>query len=261
MPFEGPTGEKLRKALLGMIVVLAVFLAAQAVSTVVSMRYAGAGVVSINVQGHGEAVAVPDIATFTYSVVSEKASVSDAQADAATKSNAAIAYLKGAGVAEVDIKTTDYSVSPQYDYVAQVCQPGVYCQGSKQVLRGYQVRQSTAVKVRDTKKAGDLLAGVGSKGATEVSGLTFTFDDPQKIASEAREKAIVDAKARGEVLAKQLGVSLVRVVSFNENGGGQPMSVAYGMAQDSMMAKAAAPEIAVGQNKVTSDVTITYEIR
>lgn len=273
MPFEGQTGERLRKALLITVSVLALFLVVEVVSSLMGLRYVGTGMAATNtitVSGHGEMVAVPDIATFSFSVVSTKLAVADAQADATTKANAATAYLTGAGVDKKDIQTSDYSINPQYDYQNSVC-PGpigsnvpsaTYCPPGKQVLRGYEVRQTTTVKVRDTKKAGELLAGVGTKGATEVSGLNFTFDDPTGVQEQARDKAIDDAKEKAEALADALGVSLVRVVSFSENGGGYPSPMMYArggaVAQD---AKMASPEISVGQNKLVNDVSVTYEIR
>src|SRR6185369_3611419 len=193
------------------------------------------------------------IATFTFSIVSDKPTVAAAQADATAKANAATKYLKDAGIADKDIQTSNYSVQPQYDYVQAACANG-YCPGGKQVLRGYEVRQTTTVKVRDTSKAGDVLSGVGSTGATEVSGLQFTFDDPHQGQVEARAAAIADAKKQAETLAKQLGVSIVRVVSFRENGGGYPMPRAYAldasMGKGGAMAQAIAPEISVGENKV-----------
>lgn len=261
--FEGPRGEKLRTALIASTALLGLFLLVQVVAGFKSLRYIGAGVQAANtisVSGHGEAFAVPDIATFTFSVVADKATVALAQADATAKINAITQYLKGAGIDEKDIQTSDYSVQPQYEYTQIVC-VAYPCPTGKQTLKGYEVRQTTTIKVRDTAKAGDLLTGVGGKGATEVSGLNFTFDNPDAVQNDARNKAIADAKQKADVLAKQLGVSLVRVVSFTENSGGYPRPMmAYGMggAADS---KAVAPEISVGQNKVTDDVSITYEIR
>jgi uncharacterized protein YggE len=266
LPFEGPHGERLRTALLIAVILLGVFLAVQAIGGVLGWKYIGSGVAAsntISVSGHGEALAVPDIATFTYSVVSEKPTVAAAQADATAKANAVTAYLKSAGIDTKDIQTSGYSINPQYDYTTQVCTNG-FCPGGKQVLRGYEVRQSTTVKVRDTAKAGDLLAGVGEKGATELSGLSFTFDKPDAPQTEARDKAIADAKAKADVLAKQLGVTLVRVVSFNENSaGGYPRPMAYSTAVGNQAKDlaAVAPEISVGQNNVTDDVTVTYEIK
>lgn len=264
--FEGLTGERLRKAIFTAVILFCAFLAVTILAGLRGLNYIGAGMQAsntISVSGHGEIFAVPDTATFSFSVVSDKATVAEAQAEATTKANAVTAYLKEQGVDEKDIKTTDYSVYPQYDYQQSACPTSGYCPPGRQVLRGYEVRQTTTVKVRDTKKAGDLLAGVGGKGATEVSQLNFTFDDQDKVQNDARAKAIADAKTKADTLAKQLGVSIVRVVSFNESGYNPYVGYAYGKgaAMDSAVAPQAAPEISVGQNKVTNDVTVVYEIR
>jgi uncharacterized protein YggE len=263
-----------RRIVLVVLILLGLLLAVQAVASVKSWRYIGAGLTATNtitVSGHGEAVAVPDIATFSFSVVSQKATVAAAQTEATAKINAITDYLVAAGIDKKDIQTSDYSVSPQYEYSQSVCPavaPGstaIYCPPGKQTLKGYEVRQTTSIKVRDTAKAGDLLSGVGDKGATEVSGLNFTFDKPEGVQDEARDKAIANAKAKADVLAKSLGVTLVRVVSYNENGGGYPTPMYY--AKDVAMGSGATnqasvpPTISTGQNKVTSDVSVTYEIR
>jgi uncharacterized protein YggE len=275
--FDGVQGSRLRTGILVVVVFLALFLFVQTVAGFQNLRYIGAGVAAtntINVSGHGEVLAVPDIATFTFSVVSDKSTVADAQADATAKANAITDYLTGAGISKNDIQTTDYSVSPQYDYQTAVCpQPAIYnssgagsaiyCPPGKQVLKGYEVRQTTTVKVRDTSKAGDLLTGVGGKGATEVSGLTFTFDNPDAVQAQARDKAIADAKQKAQALAQQLGVSLVRIVSYNESGAA-PSPIYYDKAVTMGAGAASAPAspvISTGQNKVTSDVSVTYEIR
>ena len=245
------------------LITLTVFITLQSLSALMGLRYIGAGVQPTNVisvSGYGEAFGAADIATFSFSVVSEKSTVAAAQTDATNKINAITKYIKDAGVAEKDIQTTDYSVYPQYEYNQIVC-VSYPCPSGRQVLKGYQVRQTTTIKVRDLAKAGELLTGVGGKGAIEMSGLQFTFDDPNKLQNDARGKAISDAKTKADQLAKQLGVSLVRVVSFNENGGGYPgpmYTKAVGMGGDAVQS---APEISVGQNKVSISVSITYEIR
>jgi len=279
--FEGSQGVWLRRGIVAAVLMLVLFLAVQVVAGVENWRYIGSGVQATNtitVSGHGEELAVPDIAEFTFSVVSDKTTVADAQADATAKINAITAYLTAAGVDKNDIQTSDYSVYPQYDYQNAICPttaPAVYngtsgssasvayCPPGKQTLKGYEVNQTTTVKVRDTSKAGDLLTGVGSKGATQVSGLNFTFDNPDQAQDQARDKAIQNAKSKADTLAKELGVSLVRVVSYNENGNPGPvyyktLDMAAG---SSAVAPQASPDISVGQNKITSDVSVTYEIR
>jgi len=246
--------------------VLAVFLLFAAIGEFKGLRYIGTGVPATNtitVSGEGEVFAVPDTATFSVTVQEEAKEVQDAQETATEKANAIIAYLKEAGIEEKDIKTTDYSVYPQYDYIQGVCREGV-CPPGRQELRGFQVSQTLTVKVRDTEKAGELLSGVGTRGAAQVSGLSFTVDDEDELQAEARGMAIEDAQAKATALAQQLGVTIVRVTGFYENEGGYPMPYAYGMGGAERafdVSTKAMPEIPVGENKIVSNVSVTYEIR
>jgi len=248
---------------------LALFLLVLTLSTLKEYRFIGSGVTATNtitVSGEGEVFAVPDTATFSVTIQEEAKQVKDAQEVATEKSNDIIAYLKKQGVEEKDIKTADYSVYPQYDYTNAACSGG-YCPPGRQVLRGFQVSQTLTVKVRDTEKAGDLLSGVGELGATSVSGLSFELDTADQTAkeAEARGEAIEDARTKAEALAGQLGVSLVRIVGFSENGN---YPVYYAKAEMSMAADGRggaalppSPQIPVGENKITSNVSVTYEIR
>lgn len=263
------TDKRIRTFVVLVLIMLSLFLLGEALSVFKSMRFIGSGVAATNtisVSGSGDVFAVPDTATFSVSVTEKAKDVESAQAAATKKSNAIVAYLKKQGIEDKDVQTTDYSVNPQYDYQSASC-PGsstgapVYCPPGRQVLSGFEVSQTLTVKVRDTQKAGTILSGVGSLGASSVSGLSFTVADEDLLKDQARDKAIADAKSKAENLAKALGVSLVRVVGFSENGN-YPMyyakTMSAGMAAD---AAAPSPAVPVGQNKITSDVSVTYEIR
>src|SRR3989344_1020535 len=214
--------------------VLALFLAVGVIGELKGLRFSGTGVPATNtisVTGEGEVFAVPDMGTFSVTVQEEAKEVQDGQEVATEKVNEIIAFLKGEEVEEKDIKTTDYSVYPQYDYLQETCREG-YCPPGRQELRGFQVSQTLTVKVRDTKKAGELLSGVGSLGASQVSGLSFTIDDEDELKAEARNMAIEDAQTKAAELANQLNVQLVRIVGFYENDYGYPVPYAYGMGGD-----------------------------
>ncbi len=258
--------KRIETAAIFAIAMLGVFLLILALSSLKEFRFIGSGVTATNtitVSGTGDVFSVPDTATFSFSVMETAKDVTTAQTTVNTKANAIIAYLKSQSVDEKDIQTTDYSVNPHYEYSQGVCTTG-YCQPGKQTLTGYDVSESVTVKAKDTTKAGVLLSGIGSKGATNVSGLSFTVDDETALEAQARQKAITDARTKANELAKQLGVSIVRVVGFSEDGRGGPIYYAKTMAMDSsagMGAMAPAPEIATGQNKITSTVSVTYEIK
>lgn len=265
------TDNRIRAFVVLVLIMLSLFLLGEALSVFKSMRFIGSGVTATNtitVSGEGEVFAVPDTATFSVSVIEKAKDVETAQTAATKKGNAIIAYLKGQGIEEKDIQTTDYSVNPQYEYQQASCPASssgtvVYCPPGKSVLTGFEVSQTLTVKVRDTEKAGGILSGVGSLGASSVSGLSFTVADEDLLQDQARDKAITDAKNKAESLAKSLGVRVVRIVGFNENGN-YPIYYAkaeMSMAADGRGGAAPSPTIPVGQNKITSNVSVTYEIR
>ncbi|CAN5681684.1 SIMPL domain-containing protein [soil metagenome] len=213
---------------------------------------------TITVTGTGDSAAVPDIATISFTVQESAADVKSAQAAATTKTDAALAAIKELGVAEADVKTTGYNVNPQYAAV-QPCYPGVMCPQTGNKITGYQVSQSVDVKVRDTSKAGDVLAKLGDLGVQNISGPNFTTDDDSGVMNEARANAIADARAKAKELAKELGVGLGDVVSYSDSGTVMPYTT-RAMSVDSAAA-GPAPTLPVGQDKRTVNVQVTYEIR
>jgi uncharacterized protein len=260
-------------AIMAVVVLLALFLGVKVVNGV--KEHSSLDQPSqISVSGTGEVFAIPDTGSFSFSVTEEAKTVTEAQDKASKKVNNIIAALKEMGVDEKDIKTVNYSSYPKYEYSNSVCPPvqpyssdrpatTVYCPPGKQVLTGYQVDQSIAVKVRDTEEAGAILTKVGSFSPGNISGLDFVIDDPDTIQAQARDKAIADAKAKAKTLAKSLGVRLVKITSFQENGGGYPAPY-YGydaVGKGGVTLQAANPETPVGQNKISSTVVIVYEIR
>lgn len=246
------------------LVLIIVALGAYAYYTMQQARFMYSGPTTISVTGEGEVVAVPDIAKFSFSVTEKGADAKATQSAAATKVNALVEALKAAGIEEKDIKTEYYNLYPVYKYEEAICPMGVYyCPGGEQVEDGYEVSQTLSVKVRDLNKSGELLSLVGSNGATNISSLEFTIDDATTLKDEARAEAIADARAKAEVLAKDLGVRLDKMVGYYENER-YPTPYYGGMGGD-MMAKEAmvsvAPSVPVGENTTTSQVTITYQVK
>ncbi len=212
---------------------------------------------SITVTGEGEAVAIPDVAVFTFTIFEKGSTVAGVQDGVTRLTDATLADIRALGIPEEDIKTTAYNVYPTYDYGS--CWEGP-CPAP--VVTGYQVDHNMEVKVRDTEKVAAVLEALGKKGLWSISGPNFEVDDNDALLTEAREKAIEEAKSKAEKLAKQLGVRLVRIVSFYENSGGYPMYDEYGyggtMAED---AAYKAPSLQPGEQETSVSVSITYEIR
>jgi hypothetical protein len=227
-------------------------------------KYMHTGPVTISVVGEGEVFARPDIATFSFSVVAEGDDAATAQDLSAESLNAILAYLEEEEVEERDIRTQYYNLNPRYEYTQSICDTRGFCPPGEQVLRGYEVNQTVEVKVRNTDNAGELISGVGTRGATNVSGLNFTIDDEEALMAEARAAAIENAKEKAEALAEDLGVRIVRIQNFWEEQGYMP----YGRGGDMMMESAAVsndaavtPGVPMGENLVQSRVNIIYEVK
>lgn len=255
---------KIQKAAFAAIVLLAVFLLGQSLAVFGGLRYIGTNPQAqsiISVSGKGEVVAVPDIATFSFSVEKESLLVADAQADVAKWANDIISFLKKNGVDDKDIKTTGYNIYPRYEYGAnRDSGTPIPSPDGKRYLAAYVVSQSIEVKVRVLADAGKLLSGIGELGASNVSGLAFDFDQRDALAREARDKAIADARSEAGKLAKALGVRLVRILSYNE-GGGYPVYYAKAEISAAGGNMQGAAQVPVGEDKIVSQVTLTYEIK
>ncbi|MDD5721028.1 MAG: SIMPL domain-containing protein [Candidatus Pacebacteria bacterium] len=232
---------------------------------------------TISFSGHGEVTAVPDIANIYFTISQDAKTVKDAQTAVATIEKKALDLLKAKGVADKDIQTANASFNPKYQYQNAVCPPvpvgagtaGIavgstspsYCPPGRQVLVGYTANESITVKIRNIDSVGDIMQGLGTTGVSDLNGPNFAIDKEDSLKAEARKKAIDDAKAKAKVLAKDLGVRLGKITSFSENGNTPIMYTASAMMKDSAGAAPAPAVIPKGENTISSDVTITYEIR
>lgn len=258
---------KLLKVGVVLAMVLTLFVAVLTVNEIKKFGYIGGDVPpqgTISVSGKGEVFAVPDTAMVSFSVI-EEADTSDAAQDAASeRMSAVLTELESLGVAEEDIKTTSYMLNPRYEFRQKACAPGQFCPPrGKRVLEGFELRQSVEVKVEDREVATDVVAALGDVGVQQIGQIRFTIDEPEELQAEARSLAIVDAKAKAKKLMDELGVSKGRIVSFNEQDRSPyPMyrqAATLGMSGDAE--SSAEPQLPAGENKFTSRVMITYEIR
>lgn len=216
---------------------------------------------TITVTGSGEFFAVPDTATFTFSVEKEAKTQKEASDIGATIINTIVDTLKkDYGMSDTkDLKTLNLSISPKYEY-ARPCY-GYTCPVSNPKIVGYTFSQSVSVKVKDLDKAGELSVKLAEMGATNVYGPDFTLADETAAQEKARQDAIVDAKVKATTLAKQLDVKLGKIQSFSESNGGTMPMYSSMMRSDMAIEKSVIPQVPTGENKYSSNVTIVYEIR
>jgi uncharacterized protein YggE len=206
---------------------------------------------TIAVTGTGEAHAKPDMAIINSGVVTEAPTAREALAKNNTAMAAIIETLKKSGISEDDIQTSNFSVSPQYPQY----QPE---QQRAPRISGYQVSNQVTVRVKDLAKLGGILDTLVQVGANQINGISFDIDEPKPIQNEARKLAVSDARAKAELYATAANVKLGRVLQISEAMSVVGPQVAYAM--DKVAAQSAVP-IAAGQQTVSANISIVYEIQ
>ena len=203
---------------------------------------------TIVVSGTGRVAVDPDIAELRLGVAIARPSVDAARAAAAEAMAAILAAVTGAGVARRDVRTTQLSVQPRYDYR----------DGKAPTLTGYDLANVVEVTVRDLAAFGAVVDGALTAGATSLDGLTFRVADPSAAERAARTAAVAEARARAEVLAAAAGVAIAGVAGIVE--GGPPSAWPQPKAARLMAVADTATPIEAGSTEIAVTVTVTFRI-
>ena len=204
---------------------------------------------TITVSGMGDVSVAPDVADVFLGVSVTMPTAKAARDSAATSMTAVLAAVKGDGVVDKDIVTTNVSLNPVYDYSSGNSVPK---------LTGYQYTNTIKATVRDLTKVAGVLDDAVAAGATSVQGISFRLDSPATVEAQARQLAMTDARSKGNALAQAAGVSIVGVASVTEVTASSPITYyapTAGVAKDSV-----STPIQSGTTDVTIQVTVSYLI-
>ncbi|MBU6445583.1 MAG: SIMPL domain-containing protein [Alphaproteobacteria bacterium] len=203
----------------------------------------------LTVSGEGEASATPDQAQLSAGVVSEAKTAAEALAENSHQMNAVFAALKRMGIADKAIQTSGFSVSPQYP---------PYDSKEPRHIIGYQVSNSVSVKVDDLSRLGPALDALVAAGANQVNSVSFSIRDSHALQAKAREAAVKDAMAKAETYARAAGVSLGPIAAISESGAEPPRPMM--MREESVVVTAQRTPVSPGEETVSADVTMSWEI-
>jgi len=198
----------------------------------------------LTVTGTGEAFMTPDVAKITFAVRTETKDIANSQ-----KNNSEIiakikTALTGFSIDPNDIKTIQYNINPEYDYY----------QISKPRLRGYSTYHSLMLTIRKLEDTDAIVQALGTSGATEISQVNFTVDDPSEVQNEAREKAIQSAKDKASQIANLSSAKLGKIISIIESSpDANSPELTGGMGGGGGLEP--------GSAAITSTITITYLLR
>lgn len=207
---------------------------------------------TITVVGEGKVKVEPDIARVTIGVDVMRPTVKEASAANKELIDAVLAALKEAGVASEDMQTSGFSV-----YAERFGPSGPLPEDEV----NYRVTNNVSLVVRDLTKVGDVLDAAIEAGANNIYGVEFALDDPNTVESEARAKAIDDAKAKAAELAELNDVELGQVISVSEVIGNMGFfGGSFSQTAALAMGGGGGPSIQPGQLSLVMQLQVVYEI-
>jgi len=245
--------ETQEKRLFGLVLILVVVVALLA-GFAIYASYTKPGLVTsatgpeqktISVGGIGTVSMTPDIGWFTASVVTQAATAAQAEEQNNDAMSKVVSALKNSGIAEKDIQTVEFSLSPVYQESKEP--------GTMPLLVGYSVRHSIRVTVNDVTAVGKMLDLAISNGANDVGGVYFGLSDAmaQQAQSQALDLAVKDANNKAKTIANAMGVTLVGPISVSLGSSYEPVPSV-------LKAGAEQAPIMPGQLQYTVNVQIAY---
>ena len=208
--------------------------------------------VGLWVTGEGKATAVPDVVLLSLGIESEAKTVAEAQRNAVEAMNMVMKALRTNGVAEKDIQTQRFNISPVRRWIESE---------RREEISGYQVTNIVVAKIRQVDKAGGVIDAVAEAGGdlTRIQNIGFTVDDPTPYYNQAREEAVKTAMAKAKQIAGVSNTKLGRLLYISEGTPSVPPIRDYYM----MKAEGAAPAptpISPGELEFQVTVQMVYDI-
>lgn len=208
---------------------------------------------TVSVRGEGMVATTPDQVRLSVQVGTRGESASAAMRSASAKTQEILTLLKSLGVDEKSIQTSRVNVSPTYDYSKQIQPPPIV---------GYNASNDFSVvfKGKLMDKVGEFVDKAAAAGATNFGGLQYESSKQREIERDALKKAADDAKARADVLAKQLGASLGQAITVSESvqqGGPVPV-----LMRNAVMAEgSSAAPVMQGELSIRAEVHVMFELK
>lgn len=175
---------------------------------------------TVDVTGEGIVRVIPDEVTVKVRVENTGKVAKELKAKNDQIVNDVLATIKKIGIAEKDVQTEYVRLSKNYEYNTKTY--------------NYSANQSVAIKLRDLNKYENLMDELMESGINRIDGISFSSSNNANLESQARKKAVEDAKMKAQEYVDVLGQSIGKAVSISElQGSNVPSPVYRTMAMES----------------------------
>ncbi|KFN02806.1 DUF541 domain-containing protein [Bacillus clarus] len=199
---------------------------------------------TITVQGEGVVKAKPNVVILTLGIRTDHKNVKQAQEENAVQSRQLLDALKQLGIADKDIETISYTITPQYEYV-----------NDKALLQGYRVEHLYEITVLNVQKAGEVYDIAVTNGANVAKGLRFRISHPNKYYEQALIQALQQAVEKARTIANSYNLNINPVpLSLVEESAQLPREIT----SYATLHAQAAPPIQSGELEIISSIRAVF---
>lgn len=200
----------------------------------------------ISVNGTGKVSITPDQAVISVGVENkgdDAASVKKANDAAIAK---VIGFIKGMKISEKDYQTQRVNLYKNRDYDKK--------------KDYYQASQTIVITLKDISKYEALVMGLMDSGINQIEGVEFKSSKTANYETEARTKAVQDARKKAEDYANALGQKLGKAIVVSDQSYQTPIARPYMLKAQMVSADSAGLDetLAVGEIEVVSNVSISF---
>ena len=211
--------------------------------------------VGIWVTGTGSKDVASDVAKVYIGVESREETVNEARQKAAEAMTAVLDAIREIGVDDDDIVTTSFNIYPQTVWVEVNDSLGRH---SEPRITGYVVTNNVEVTVRDLDNLDEVIDTAAERGGDliRVNSVSFTVANPAQHGAETRQLAAADARAKAQLYADAMGVTLGPLVFLTEMGSSAPLEQSRSFGADAAMAEGGFAPTPIQSGDVSLSTTI-----
>ncbi|TRW23383.1 DUF541 domain-containing protein [Flavobacterium zepuense] len=200
----------------------------------------------ISVNGEGKITVAPDQADISVGVTNTGADANEVKKANDAAIDAVIKFLKAQKLPQGDYQTQRVNLNKNYDYTKK--------------KYSFVASQTIVIHLKDLAKYDALMIGLTDAGVNTINGVAFKTSKQAQYESEARVKAVENAKKKATDYTTALGQSLGKAIMVTDNTQTYYPQPMMRMAMKSEAADMQQETLAIGEIEITANVNISYAL-
>ncbi|WP_366844274.1 SIMPL domain-containing protein [Flavobacterium sp.] len=200
----------------------------------------------IAISGEGKVKVTPDIAVITLGVQNSGKEAKEVKTQNDVVVDKVLKYIKKFNISASDYQTTQMSLHKNYDY--------------EKKKYSYEANQTITVTLKDLSKYDLLMMDVMETGINKIDGVEFKSSKIEQYETEARKKAMLNAKKKAEDYLSVLpGQKIGKAILISDNSSTYyPRPVFYAKGVVMNETRDERETLAVGEIEVISNVNVSF---